>query len=608
MRCSLLKADRWLRLLSVLILSALAACGGGGGGSSNDATVVPPATSPSDAIASVPQSAVALPSNNAAITQCPTSSLFSLAAPPLPVVGKIAGRISFERIPFASVLGQGLDYANPLRLPARGVVVEAVAPTASGACDGSVVATTLSDGDGWYELTVNANANVCVRARAQLYRVGAAGNASSWNFVVADNTGGNRLYRLSETDAATAAARARRDLHAASGWANGDYTGTHAAAPFAVLDTVCKTLDAVLTAKSTAQFGQLVYFWSDKNTDDKNLTAAQGHISGTHFDPNSLAIYLRGDADVNADEFDEMVIAHEFGHFITYLFSRSDSIGGRHYLTDKLDPRVAFDEGWATAFAGLALGDSMYRDSLSPGSDFHFDILAGNISYPRGWYAEASIQRVLFTIGTDTRFGGLDVGLAGLLRTFAGDYKNTPALAAIFSYAYQLKNEQPFSAGGIANLLNAEAINGDAVQPFAATESNALSLGDLPVYQSIGVLGQGGAVRRICSDNVYDYREVHRNVLSLRRYLKFTAPQAANYRFTVQPQTSGGIAGFALRERGVQTLYQQASSVDATLSMTRTLAAGDYVLDVFHAGFLDAVLDSITPQETKCFNVSVQAL
>jgi hypothetical protein len=291
-------------------------------------------------------------------------------------------------------VGQGLDYANPNTLAARGVVVEALAPSAAGPCSGAVLATTLSDGDGWYELSVDANTNACVRARAQLYRSSDAGSASNWNFAVADNTDGNKLYAMTETSAATPAARARRDLNAASGWINGDYNAPRAAAPFAVLDTLCKTLDAVLAAKGSAKFGQLVVFWSDKNTDDKNLSAAQGNIGGTHFDPNSLSIYLRGDADVNADEFDEMVVAHEFGHFITQLFSRSDSIGGRHYLTDKLDPRVAFDEGWATAFAGLVLGDSLYRDSLSPGSDYHFDILAGNNSYPVGWYAEAIISAV----------------------------------------------------------------------------------------------------------------------------------------------------------------------------------------------------------------------
>jgi hypothetical protein len=406
---------------------------------------------------------------------------------------------------------------------------------------------------------------------------------------------------MAETSAATAAARARRDLHAATGWANGDYSAPRAAAPFAVLDTVCKAMDAVLTAKGTAKFGQLVLFWSDKNTDDKNLTAAQGNIGGTHFDPSSSAIYLRGDADVNSDEFDEMVIAHEFGHFITHVFSRSDSIGGRHYLTDNVDPRLAFDEGWATAFAGLVLSNSQYRDSLAPGGDFHFDIVGSNASYPVGWYAEASLQRALFVIGAN------NVGLAGLLQTFAGNYKNTAALASIFSYASQLKNEQPAFANSIAGVLDAEAINGANIQPFADFETHAPSQFDLPVYQLLGVVGQGGTSQRVCSDNTYDFHEVHRNVLSLRRYLKFTAPFVAHYRFTIQPETAAGFAGLELLQNGTQLVYQQAGAAGAALSNVRSLAAGDYVVGIFHAGFLNATLNSITAQETECFNVTVQA-
>ncbi|HSB95119.1 MAG TPA: hypothetical protein VLC91_01640, partial [Spongiibacteraceae bacterium] len=337
MRYNFFPLRRYLLLCALTLL--LAACGGGGGGGSAAVdnaggvqptpTPVPVAAPAGDAIASVPDSALVTPGNNSAEVNCPDASAFSLSAPPAPANGKIKGRISFERVPFFATPGQGLNYANPQVLPARGIVVEALTPT-DGACSGPALATTLTDGDGWYELAVAAATPVCIRARAQLYRA-ADDNGSSWNFAVADNTADNRLYALIESGAASPAVRARRDLHAASGWSSGDYRAPRVAAPFAALDTLCKTLDAVLAAKAPAQFGQLTVFWSDRNGDDKNLTLAQGNIGGTHFDPKTMAIYLRGDADVNADEFDEVVIAHEFGHFATQRFSRSDTIGGRHY-------------------------------------------------------------------------------------------------------------------------------------------------------------------------------------------------------------------------------------------------------------------------------------
>ncbi|HSB97577.1 MAG TPA: hypothetical protein VLC91_14060, partial [Spongiibacteraceae bacterium] len=272
-------------------------------------------------------------------------------------------------------------------------------------------------------------------------------------------------------------------------------------------------------------------------------------------------------------------------------------------LTDKVDPRVAFDEGWATAFAGLVLGTSTYRDSLGPGSDFNFDIATPNPAYPRGWYAESTLQSALFSIGS-----GLGVGLGGLLQTFAGHYKDTPALASIFSYAYYLKNDQPAFANGIANLLDAQQIGGADIQPFADAETNAPSPTDLPIYQTLGVLGQGGVARVVCSDNIYDYREVHRNALSLRRYLKFSAPFAGNFRFSIEPQSSDGVAGFELLARGAQLAYRQASAANSTLNIVRTLTAGDYVVGVFHGDFLSATVDGSVPRATQCFNVSVQAI
>ena len=66
----------------------------------------------------------------------------------------------------------------------------------------------------------------------------------------------------------------------------------------------------------------------------------------------------------DTDEFDQHVIAHEFGHYIENNFSRADNIGGSHGLGDKLDPRVAFGEGFGYAFAAIVLNDPVARDSV----------------------------------------------------------------------------------------------------------------------------------------------------------------------------------------------------------------------------------------------------
>ena len=76
---------------------------------------------------------------------------------------------------------------------------------------------------------------------------------------------------------------------------------------------------------------------------------------------------LSADPTEDTDEFDQHVIAHEFGHYIENSFSRADNIGGAHGRGDKLDIRVAFGEGFGYAFSAIVLGDPVARDSFVNG-------------------------------------------------------------------------------------------------------------------------------------------------------------------------------------------------------------------------------------------------
>ncbi len=68
------------------------------------------------------------------------------------------------------------------------------------------------------------------------------------------------------------------------------------------------------------------------------------------------------------DGYDDSVILHEVGHLVHNVYSDSDNPGGAHFFGDSdQDLRLAFGEGWATAFAGIVsarLGmPAMYVDS-----------------------------------------------------------------------------------------------------------------------------------------------------------------------------------------------------------------------------------------------------
>lgn len=599
--------------LFVCFLSCLlvACSGGGGGGSSSgdkNSTPVPPSV--------VGISAPAKPDNNATVMRCPTSSAFSLASPPAQNSGQIAGRVTYERVLFfpptsatPNGSGPGLNYSNRQILPARGMVVEAIKSSDGNLCDGAAIATTLTDGDGWYRLA-SGSAKVCVRVRAQLYRSADNGSPVNWSLAVADNTAANALYTVTEAAPALADAQPRRDFRASSGWSNGGYNAERTAAPFAILDTACKAMNAVLDSRSGTSFGALTFMWSPKNTNDTNGTWEQGKIGGAFFDSASRAIYLRGDADVDTDEFDEMVIAHEFGHFVAHVLSRSDSIGGDHSLLDSLDPRVAFDEGWATAFAGLALNDPIYRDSYEVTTinnttrEYSVNIQAQYGNTPTGWYSEMSMQRALYKLGSDVADGGEGMGLGALLQTFAGDYKRSDALASIFSYGTFLKNEHSMYASTIASLLSDEDIDGYTLAEFADNETHAPNNFHLPVYATLDAIGTR---QTVCSSNAYGTE----NTLSNQRYLRFNPLQSSRYKFNIEPinknMASGGVAGFELINRGSTLVYLEGATAGETLiASSNTLQSGrSYVLSVFHVG--NVVKDTAVNPGDQCFQVWAQA-
>jgi len=581
---------RLVRAAGALSLALLAGCGGGGGGGGG-----------SDAPTGASSQAAVNPT-----ARCPLAPAGSGSAPAnAGQAGIVSGRVSYERIPFYPLDNnlRGLNYNGRFAAPARGITVEAVAP----GCDGSVVATASTDGDGWYALdTKNAALPVCVRARAQLLQTG----TPAWNISVNDNTDANKLYVMADNTVASATASPSRNLFAASGWDGVAYTGARVAAPFAILDSACKAIDAVLDAQPAAQFGSMSFFWSVRNTSEAG-DPALGKIGGAYYDPSLRGVYLRGDAAVNTDEFDEMVITHEFGHFVTQNFSRSDSIGGGHSLLDITDPRLAFDEGWATAFAGRVLNTSVYRDSDeaqplgAPNREFAFDILADYSAQgvPTGWFAEASTQRALYNIA------GLDgLGLSGVLHTFMSDaYRNSPALATIFSLASQLKSDHAGAAAGIARALDQESIDGDSVDRFAATENHApplpampLATPALPLYQTLSA----GAALSVCSSNAYGVV----NALSNRRYLTFTPPVSGNYRFAVQPGTADSVAGVEVLNRGRHLYFQNATSASPALTVNTALTANEiYVLGISHAGNTTDAPDAVTgsPGDQRCFQISV---
>ncbi len=425
----------------------------------------------------------------------------------------VSGKITFDRVPFSTTLGNGLDFSNVVQAPAREVVVEALEGT-------TIRASTSTNASGDYALPVPANLDIRIRAKAQMLKSGAA---PTWNFRVLNNTNGDALYVLDSAVFNSGSSNVTRNLHAASGWGTTSYTGNRSAAPFAILDTIYEARELVRGASGSQSFQSLNLFWSPQNRPAEPFCPDTGDIGTTSYvagqtecSGNSLApagIYVLGDASGDTDEFDQHVIAHEFGHYFEDVFGRSDSIGGQHGLGERLDLRVAFSEGWGNAFAAMVLGDPLYRDSAFGVGDASFDIESDSFG-AAGWYNESSVHQILWDIfdsGTESG-DDLALGFGPIFNVLSGGQRNTEALTSIFSFGTLLKAAQSGSVSAINSLLSGQSIAGVGMDEFGSTETNnAGSVDVLPVYTDIG-LNQQVEVCGIRTFGTY-------NKLSNRRFL-----------------------------------------------------------------------------------------
>ena len=455
----------------------------------------------------------------------------------------VSGRITFDRIAFKSS-GLGLNPGAPIESPARLVTVEAL-----DASNNTILAATATDANGDYSLQVPSNRSVKIRAKAQMMQSGAA---PTWNFRVLNNTNGSALYALDGSSFDTGTANSTRNLRAASGWGTTSYTGPRAAAPFAILDTIYSARSLVLSAVADTAFPALDLFWSPSNrpTIGERCTT-NGDIGTTFFTPGganadnctqggalAAGIYILGDfagGSGDTDEFDQHVIAHEFGHYIENTFSRADSIGGDHGAPDRVDLRLAFGEGWGNAYSGMVLNDPLYRDSDGGvDTEGRFNLETDN-TVVEGWFSEFSVHEILWDLFDSVADAGdqIALGFAPIYSTLIGPQKNTEALTSIFSFVDALRGKvDPSQVSGIDALLTGESIS--VANAFGDGEMNGGgSTTSLPIYEDVS---SNQPPLLVCGSAA----DTSRNKLGYRRFLRLNVPAAATLTITVIGATDPG--------------------------------------------------------------------
>jgi hypothetical protein len=484
--------------------------------------------------------------------------------PPLGGIVTIRGRVTYARVPFSTTLNAGLDYANTRLEPARGIAVQAIT-----AGLGQVQAEATTDANGEFTMNVAGAADFRIRAVASMLRA-APGPLPHWDVQVrnGDRASGN-LY-AHDGAAFNSGAGTTADVEIPSGWdaAMRRPNGTRASAPFAILDTIYRAMEFVRIVAPGADFPPLTIDWSTSNTPGQTFYTR---------DLNGSRLSLSGQADADIDEFDAHTIAHEFGHYIEDRFSRSDSIGGAHTFGDRLDPRVAFGEGWGYAFAAMVLGDPQIRDALGAGQarELQFNI-EEDVSLNQGWYSEGSVQEILWDLFDEANDGtdAVALGFAPLWSVMTNPQISTNALTSIFSFVTALKQQLPAQAGAVDAIVSDEATVSSTMDVFATTETNnAQSQDVLPVYTPIEV---GGTALTVRSTDDFGTD----NKLSNSRFLRFV-PNSSSVRITATADAGRDPDVLVLRRGDVIAVGVTPANEDFTVRVT----PGDtYVIETYDCG------------------------
>lgn len=449
------------------------------------------------------------------------ASTVTITVNPAVATVTLAGTVSFQRVPLNAATPVGLKFAAQLMQPARGVTVNVLNATTQ-----AVLATGTTSATGGYSLDVPANTQVRLQVMARMQQAGNPG----WNVRVQNGLGGGApaySYLTSTFNSSIGT----QDVDIPSGInTSGVATGTRHSGPFAILDTIYTAMQAVVAVAPATSFPAFYVDWGDQTVGTYFTTSSGQHIA------------LLADLTEDTDEFDQHIVAHEFGHYIEYNFARSDSVGGPHGLGDRLDMRVAFGEGFGYAFAAIVLNDRVVLDSFfngfqhtAGGFDVEINPPIGGSDGPGCWCSESSVWSILWDLYDgaagvpDLDADGIAIGFAPIWEVMTGPQRTTPALTSIFSFITALKVAQPAVAAQINTRLAMNNMIGATMDAFATTETNSPMADILPMYTNI-TLGTPVTLFSSGSAGPPDRRY---NKAGNRRFVRFVPAFSGNVTVTV---------------------------------------------------------------------------
>ena len=561
----------------------------------------------------------------------------------------VAGIVSYEFVPARhnNRACFGLDFPNTVPMPIRAATVQLLD------AGNNVLGQTVSGDDGSYSFdNIAASTDVRIRVRAELKRSG----APNWDVEVRDNIDllaspplsglkQRPLYVVQWPLFNTGITHAPgNDFVAKTGWdeVSSAYTSDNdrAAAPFAILDTIYMGMRLILDTDPTVSFSPLDAFWSVDNTKTEGTPTNidMGELGGSFYRGDLDSLFLTGDKNVDTGEFDFYVTLHEWGHYFEDNLSRSDSVGGRHFLGGLVEARVSFGEGWGHAIAAMASGDPMACNTgaTSGAGSFGFNIETFD-SGPQGWYNEVSVGGLILDL-FDTNNDGVDnnsIGFGPIYDVMTGPQISTEAFTTLFSFSTLLRpNLTPTEQSFLDTLLSTENVETTGLDIWATTQGNNnetvnKSQDVLPFYTDFDA---NGSVLNICSNNFHD-PDKDGNKPAEYRYLRMNVAQQGRYRIVMNTdnvdggnapsQPPGGFdcvaayqadpedpavhtysdPDFGVFSNGTLVWGGFACTPNTEDTVTNTLGVGTYLIDIRDFRFGDDQTIAGYPREV-CFAIS----
>ncbi len=405
------------------------------------------------------------------------------------VRGAVAGTVQFEKItnrnPWTGVAG--LQVQRPILQPVAGAKIELIDQ------DKNVLASAVTGPDGRYLLKWFAAE--APTAHVRVYAV-------ADNVTVVDIYDPSKIYSVSSENWQLPEGDAAKDIVATD--------KTRQSGPFNILAVVQLGNRFVRSAEPDVKFPPIRMRWSTRLRDGTTY-----FTRGTRGE-----IFVLGHRPVDSDEFDDFIILHEYGHYLAHNFSRDDSPGGDHSGTQRLDPRLAFSEGWASYFACAALDDPRYMDTGHDVPNSNGVRVSYDVSKPRkngdrpGPWSEFTVSSTLWSISQNGP-GNLGLGFGAVWKTFRSDaWKRRGPYRQLIDFCDVLVAARPEVGPDLAKVLDARRITYNPGQSPSVPEPFVRAL-----PSGVKAEGELNSIGRV-GGNAFDARAVYTFTLTQKTKVK----------------------------------------------------------------------------------------